>query len=379
VTSDELNTQFNSKEFVGPGLGKVLGICGALKSPLISPIIVSGYIPWAKGHPLSWAVHIRTRGVCYAKLLSFSHAAGKRATSALSFLVYAVRHIRRTDRVILYNFFPEYLLAAIFLWAVRNPAVMDIEDAPRSDEKGLRGLSNRVCFALLKPLCRPQCITVSKVISTRLGFVDSLPIYGVASSGLEAIQRVPNHSALRILFGGEISRGTGLNLFIEAVGLLADQYPRLAIHFFVTGRYPAETLAELKRQTEDRSHLTITLLGELPGQQYRALLDSIDIGLCLKLPSHSLGQTTFPSKVIEFASAGVLVCSTRVSDVPLLFDSTSALLLESEDPVLLADAIVHASANRSMVTHTALRGASSIRHLCSADSVRRDMVRFLFA
>ena len=332
AASEDLNKRFNSEEFVGPGLGKVLGICGALKSPLISPVIVSGYIPWAKGHPLSWAIHIRTGGICYAKLLSFSHAAGKRATSACSFLVYAVRHVRRRDRVILYNFFPEYFLAALFLWATGNPAVMDIEDAPRPDEQGLRGLTNRVCFRLLKPLCRRQCITVSKVISKRLGFIESLPIYGVASPEHEAQPRVPNYSGLRVLFGGAISRGTGLNLFIDAVRVLADQYPGLAIHFLVTGRYPADTLAELKRQTEDRSHLTISLLGDLPGQQYRALIESIDVGLCLKLPSHSLGQTTFPSKVIEFASAGVLVCSTRVGDVPLLFDSTSALLLDSEDP-----------------------------------------------
>ena len=72
---------------------------------------------------------------------------------------------------------------------------------------------------------------------------------------------------------------------------------------------------------------SVSVYGKLTMSDYRAFMDTMDIGLCLKLSSTGIGETTFPSKVVEIAASGLLLCATSISDVPLIFDDASAIIL----------------------------------------------------
>jgi glycosyltransferase involved in cell wall biosynthesis len=117
-------------------------------------------------------------------------------------------------------------------------------------------------------------------------------------------------------------------------------------------------------------------MGSVTGQAYKAILRQAHIGLCLKLPARSMGETTFPSKVVELSSQGLHVISTRVSDVPLLFDETTATLLHEATPRSLAHALVTIVRNGCEANTIALNGQNRITSLLSAEKVGFELLRF---
>src|SRR5207237_143858 len=144
-----------------------------------------------------------------------------------------------------------------------------------------------------------------------------LTVYGTA---------VPSPSAPRfagaaplVHFGGSLLRETGLELFRAAVELIEHEAPESALRFVVTGSAAPGALAGMPPR--------VAVAAGLDQPRYRALLDSVDVSLSLKLPSSEMGQTTFPSKTIEIAAAGILLVATPIGDVPALFDDTQAVLL----------------------------------------------------
>jgi hypothetical protein len=69
------------------------------------------------------------------------------------------------------------------------------------------------------------------------------------------------------------------------------------------------------------------------------MLAEADVGLSLKMPGSNLVATTFPSKVVELASHGLLVLTTDVSDVGVLFNDDTAVVLRDATPGELASKI----------------------------------------
>jgi glycosyltransferase involved in cell wall biosynthesis len=90
-----------------------------------------------------------------------------------------------------------------------------------------------------------------------------------------------------------------------------------------------------------------------------------------------MGATTFPSKVVEMAAYGLLVVSTRVSDVPLLFDDSSAELLSEASPAALASVFARVIEDPGGARHRADRGLAMIRERFSSAAVGRQMAQFL--
>jgi len=379
LATEALNSRFGTTEFVSPAVNKVFGLAQAVRVAGVSPVIVSGYLPSAVQVAWRVASHIRVEGVTFAKLYATGSGGIKRLTSMISYLRYAAAVVRGGDRVVLYNAFLEYLPAAIYLWANGNAATIDIEDAPRRDENDLRGHLSRLAYRALKPFCSARCLTVSLAVSNAMGYRNGLPLYGVASYLTDDQDVRKRNATPHILYGGAISTGTGKELFLSATRIIAAQEPFLELSLIISGRYDSEEFAQFKVEIEAKSAINVELLGDLTRDAYRRLLKRIDVGLCLKLPSHSLGQTTFPSKVLEYAANGVLVCSTVVSDVPLIFNSEDAILLMDESPEGLAGALVAAARDREMVSARAERGEIMVRERFSAKQVGEDLVRYLYA
>jgi glycosyltransferase involved in cell wall biosynthesis len=378
VSTDALNLRFGQKLEVGAQANKVLGVCGALKAADIFPIVVSGLISSPIWSVFDGTKHFRTSGVCFSKLFVTGQGVVKRGVASIAYIVYAIRYVRSDDQVILYNYFPEYIPAALYLRIFRKAAVLDLEDAPRSDEPGLRGWGNRVIFPIVFWLCSKSYLTVSRQLGEQLGLRRCLAVYGVSSffDNNDHSDKFKSEE-VKILFGGSIVLETGLELFQAAVGLLLDSEPQIPLHFFITGNFPNDEMQKLAAKVASTSRMRISVFSNLPTKEYRKLAEEADVGLCLKLPSTSIGQTTFPSKVIEFAALGMLVLSTSVSDVPVIFDDESALLLTSEDPKELAAALSEVSRNRGKAAERARNGRQLVLDRFSKSAVGKEIVEFL--
>ena len=378
ITTDNLNRKFDVQLNAGAATGKVMGICAALNSAGELPVIVSDLIPWRR-RDITCTRHLRADGFPYAKLFTAGRGLPRRLLSSASYFWYAVRHVRRSDTVLLYNFFPDYIPAAAYLKLIGRPAVLDIEDAPNPEQSGLWKFVNPLFFRIMLQLCEKRYITVSRAIGRQYQLQHYMPIYGVSDSFQGAGDQTPRFTSprIRILFGGAILPETGSGLFQDTVRLLGASYPNLPIDFLVTGQFAPTDMATLARDVEARSEIRIVALANLSRAEYSAIVRSVDAGLCLKLASTGMGKTTFPSKVIEYAALGLLVISTRVSDVPHIFDESNSALLDSESPETLAAVLAAIASDRAAAAERARAGQTLVLQKFSCKALGRELAAFI--
>lgn len=359
---------------------KVLGVCSALRAAGALPVVIAAS-PIGSRTGRGFIVRHRGNGTITYQLRSWGRAGVRRLVSMVVLAWGGARLIRRDDRVLFYNFFPEYLLLAAWRALLGRRCVIDIEDAPRPDEKGGRGLMNRWTFRALRLLCADRHVVASRKLVEYAGLKTVLPIYGVASW----FQDVESDGAPRftepkinVLLGGAIQMDTGLAVFVEALKLLDGDPARNNFRFFVTGHFQPDA-REMLQQLQEESNVDVVIAQDLSNTAYAALLSKIDVGLCLKLDSNEVGKSTFPSKVIEIAARGLLLCSTPVSDVPTLFSSEEALILPSEEPEDLVAALLAINRDRRGYAMIAARGQRMILESQSAAGVGERLLYFLTA
>ena len=117
--------------------------------------------------------------------------------------------------------------------------------------------------------------------------------------------------------------------------------------------------------------------GESLGRKaYLDVLNSSHIGLSLRLAGYEMGETTFPSKVVEYAQHGLLVLTTRASDLPTLFGQ-EALYLEEESARALASLLASLPRLRESLRNTAIRGRKRVLNACAPEVVGHGIRRLL--
>ena len=109
---------------------------------------------------------------------------------------------------------------------------------------------------------------------------------------------------------------------------------------------------------------------------YLDVLNSSRVGLSLRLAGYEMGTTTFPSKVLEYAQHGLLVLTTRASDVPMLFGK-EALYLEEESAQAFASLLVSLPRLRESLRNTAIRGRKRVLNACAPEVVGQGIRRLL--
>lgn len=373
---------------VGRGIGhrdipavrnKVLGVCAAVRAAGAAAVLVTPVAPARDvgfGRPMRAA---RVDRVPAVQVLSRGRYGVHRLVSLVTLMLAVARVTRRGDRVVLYNFFPEYLLAALWLRLVGISCVIDIEDAPRGDERGVRGMMVRWSFKVLRVVAERRFLVASERLAHELGLTDFLAVYGVAShfTAIEGRSKPFSGPAIRINLGGALLRETGVDMFIAALRILVRDHGDKPLHFFLTGNVPSGLFDQLAAEVNASLAMRFTVAANLEAAAYRALLDTMDVGLCLKLPSSSMGQTTFPSKVVEIAAMGLMLVTTPVSDVPLIFDDQCAVLLRSEVPEELAAVLAALPNNRTAAAECARGGQERVRERFSAAVVGAAIRAFL--
>lgn len=363
--------------FVGAASRKVLNLgaalrgCGCAAFAVVMPVVAKG------GDSFFKKSRIFRDEIPVLQLPVSSVPAINRLLAAIGYLWVAVRWVRRSDAVVIYNFFPEYIPACIYLRLFKKPAVLDIEDFPVA-VLDLREIIGLISYPVVRGVCRKDVVAVSQQVANLSGSKKACVVHGIVAKSDKAVAIRPwlEDEVLRVHFGGTVVKDTGSEVFADAVRWLREQHGDVRIEFVVTGFGDMAPILELE-SSRGQSAVDLKVYSDLGPPAYRSLLKTCHVSLCLKAPGSDVGLTTFPSKVIEIAGNGLLLVSTRVSDVPEIFEG-AAVFLDDFSGISLGRALLWVSAHRTESSALAEGGARKVRERFSYDAVGKRLSQFVF-
>lgn len=349
---------------------KVLGLAGAMRQAGVRCIVLS----LGRGHqtgsgdqhrPVARRFnHVAMLYCAFWQLPILTHV-----VTMISLAFWMGRLIRRHPglTVLAYNRSWHYVPALMFARLLRTRTFLDLEDGYTVDGRGrLRQLKNTLTRTVFNWLCPDGALLANASLVAQLAHPSPLVCYGVVESEGRP-QQDWRMSKLQILFSGTLLEEVGSHLLLVALNILREHQPSLVqqLRFVVTGKGPC---AEAFRSFSAEAPEWLCFREALPREAYRDTLRSSHIGLSLRLTAFEMGETTFPSKVVEFAQHGLLVLTTRASDVPILFGD-AALYLDEETPEALAFLLASLPERRTGLKAMAVQGREKVIRSCNPETV----------
>ncbi len=301
-------------------------------------------------------------------------------THLLSFISLAIllaKLIRRHPGlcVLVYNRSYHYLLALSLARLMGVNLYLDLEDGYIVENKGvMRRVKNALTRLVFDTLCSSGALIATSGLAKQLGHSAPLVCYGVADYMGPPLQdwKAPK---LQILFSGSLVKEAGSYLLLETLEVLRQRYSWLQglLHFVVTGK---GALASSFHTYANEFPEWLSFGEALPKTEYLEHLKASHVGLSLRLSSFEMCETTFPSKLIEYANHGLLVLTTRASDVPTLLGE-NALFIDEETPNALAALLTSLPVRRVELAQTAKFGQKRVQAICSPKVVGESLKQLL--
>jgi glycosyltransferase involved in cell wall biosynthesis len=292
-------------------------------------------------------------------------------------LMYAIfkLRLRGVQYLIFYNrtnaFVPSLLLSSIM--GYKN--ILDIEDGEvrmngRSFSFGIARMGTRV-FDVLCDRALLACSALKQATSIS----STLCYYGAIFNFRKKVKS--DAKPLTVLMSGTLCHETGANLLIDTIRMMVScEMPWLKnIRFEITGK--GDATDEMKELAKAIGHPEIVVHGRLADSDYAEVLNRADVGLSLKLNNGPYANTTFPSKVIEYAAAGLLIVTTDISDVRSIFGE-GALYLKHDDPSELIRHLEFITARPNEAFTISELGQQAVQKVCSPKLVGRELQQFIF-
>lgn len=386
INTVALEKQVGAHLHIGAAANKMISVVRAIRDMGERAYLVSlPFLGQKCTKSLTKTMVLHEKGCPQIFLSTPSNKYARKFYSFISFAWFCFHEIDRNDKIIIYNHAIEYLLGVVILRLKRARIFMDIEDGPRSDELGFKAFLHNGLFFIFRTITSSKALVVSSALAKKLEIREYCVVHGaIARSRIQESKIKSSYEinypkdAIDIHYGGSLSVETGIELFCEAVDillLLQDQFLR-KIRFVITGFGSGQMIKDLESRTLG-SMVEISYSSDCTYAQYLELFSSCQIGLCLKLPESEVGMTTFPSKVVEITSAGLLLISTRVSDVPYLFNENTAVLLSRAAPQELAETILSLVNDPEKIELLARCGQRSALEMFESKKVGERIVNFI--
>jgi glycosyltransferase involved in cell wall biosynthesis len=246
---------------------------------------------------------------------------------------HALRHVRSGDLVVIDNYEFIYVFAAWWLKLFRRVTfILDYEDGKHLIDRSVWKFLSGLAETMGRPLLRGAMLA-HPALGKRLP--SAMPAELIPGFVPE---KIPNRqpasgSDVRFLYSGTLDSPRGVDLLLDAVKLLPTQGWQLD----VTGHGPlAEKVAALS--ADDRFKDRVHYHQSLPPEAYEQLKAACHTGLNCQRTSDPISGVTFPSKVFTYISAGLLVVSSRASEVDTICGK-ACLYYDEETPQALAAAM----------------------------------------
>ncbi|MDO9268588.1 MAG: glycosyltransferase [Methylobacter sp.] len=275
-----------------------------------------------------------------------------------------------------YNRMSAYLPILIFAKIFRIETALDLEDgAIDLNLWSVSGIRSRILSWLFDKLCSRGALLACRALESTTKLRPTQCCYGTT----EALSTMASWdlSPVTVLLGGTVSYDTGAPLLISAINMLREESPSWAknISFRITGK--GDCLEQFKALADSPGDPEVIVHGRTTDEEYRQILAGTHVGLALKPNSGALADTTFPSKVIEFASQGILVVTTDISDVREVL-AAGAIYLEADDSELLIEKLRWIVENRDAANALSLSGVQAVSAVCAPERVGQMLSEFLF-
>jgi glycosyltransferase involved in cell wall biosynthesis len=283
----------------------------------------------------------------------------------------------RTKAVIFYNRLPAYLPALLVSSLAGFKTFLDLEDGEveKPPQLSVSRIINRTARNVFDWLCRDGALLACRALDTDTRIRPVHCYYGTAEQPEKSNR--PQEDQVTILLSGTLIPATGCQILIDAIHTIRHQSEPWAqkLCFEVCGMGPS--LEAFSTLAASRILPKVTVHGRITDVEYGELLNRCNVGLALK-PNHGpLAATTFPSKVIEFASAGLLVITTDISDVREVLGQGAMYLTknDSKDLIALFRNIVQ---RPIQATACAEAGQQNVLQRCSPQRAGHAIARFIF-
>ena len=160
-----------------------------------------------------------------------------------------------------------------------------------------------------KYICYTEAMFAKLNISADRGMVMEGSINVSELKEKESIELKQDDDKLRIMYSGALSCGFGLEMLLEAFGLLqGNQY-----ELWITGKGSLD--GYIKRQAEKDKR--IKYYGFLESRQELIELQSkVDAFYTGRLPSQEYSKYCFPSKIFEYMTAGKVTMAFAIDGIP---------------------------------------------------------------
>ena len=388
ITTDAYNHRIAEYTYSGAAARKMTLVTRAARSAGLKMVIVSLPFLGKQVSKTSYRrVVLKDRGVPFVFLATLRSPILRKLLSPFTLAAFALKRVNREDTVIFYNHAIEYIPALLVLWLRGVKLVLDIEDVPTVEEKGIRGFLNRILFAITFHMTDDKKMVVAEHVARLLALQDHVVIRGVAEER-PRIPFQPDHqkwqslidgNGLRIHFGGTLIPDTGIDLFCNTIDLLIKNQDKLrqSVTFVVTGTGELEKIEQILGSGNSRDKIRIDLFPQLNQEEYLQMIDSCHASLSLKRPESGIAGTTFPSKVIEITSSHLALVSTRFGDVSDLFDEQTAFLLPDFSAADLEAIIIEMTKDPARVNRIAESGFALCNKTFSEAVVGREMTRLV--
>jgi len=251
--------------------------------------------------------------------------------SWIFYALHVLRRVRRGDLLIIDNFELIYVIPAWLCRIVYGSSILlDYEDGKHLTDHGWPRLFSGLAEFFGKPLIK-GAILAHPSLSERLS--PRIPKILVPGFYIPPRQnsRAPSLGTdTHFLYAGSLDSPRGIDLLLKTIPLLPDS----GWHLDIAGSGPLESKV---RQLFENSRFTKNVLfhSALDSQACSQLMDEADIGLNLQISGNPISQVTFPSKLFSYLSAGLIVISTRASEVEAILGK-ACLYLPQETPEALA-------------------------------------------
>ena len=292
-------------------------------------------------------------------------------------LLRALRRLARYPQrsVIFYNRMPAYLPTLREAARLGYRCFLDLEDGEVVSGRSLKGWLARVVPEQFDRLCHDGALLACSALAEATSVRPVFCYYGTSVSDFNEprLQSV----TITCLMSGTLAPNTGAPLLIEAIKRLRANPLGWAAEliFEITGK--GESLPEFERLESEPGLPRVRVHGRTTEVRYLEILYGCDVGLALKPVGGALADSTFPSKVVEFAASGLLVLSTDISDVRCLLGD-GARYLGRNDPDLLIERLGEIARDREAAARCALQGRMAVETHCAPQRAGRELRDFLF-
>lgn len=291
-------------------------------------------------------------------------------------ILWRMRSKKGAKAALFYNRLPAYLFGLALARVLQFRTILDLEDGLIDlSFLTLAGIRNRLLTVLFDFLCSDGAMLACRALQCMTNLRPTYCCYGTYEVNASRPSR--NLFPITVLLGGTVSFSTGAKLLIDAIKILREEAPPWVanIQFEISGK--GDCLNQFIELADDARKPKIIVHGRTTDDGYKQVLARTLVGLALKPNSGALAHTTFPSKVIEFASHGILVITTDISDVRNVL-AEGAIYLTEDNPRQLIEKLHWIEENREDANILALLGEQSVSELCSPEVVGKALDRFIF-